>query len=326
MHESSQAARKKPLILLWLDEAPLYRQAARAAGLDDSLEFVEVPAAQHSSDELLARAEGLLAWKLPPGILPAMPNLRWIQAMAAGVEDWMVRPDLRRSIALTCARGVHSEQMPDNILASIYYVAKPFRKAQELQARRQWERIMPVPLAGQTLGILGLGTIGADLARKASMLGLRVVGIKNRPQPVTFVDEVYPSSELDKVLSQSDFVVVLLPVTPETENIINAKSLAQMKRTAWLFNFARGQHVADDDLIDALNKGVIAGALLDAFRIEPLASEHRFWGTKNLIILPHIGGRHPQRDKFVAALFVENARRFVANQPLQALVDWDRGY
>lgn len=317
---------KKPLVLLWLDEAPLYRQAARSAGLDGSIEFVEVPAAQRPSDELLARSEGLLAWKLPSGILPSMPNLRWVQAMAAGVEDWMARPDLRRSIALTCARGVHSEQMPDNILASIYYVAKPFRQAQELQARRQWERIMPIPLAGQTLGILGLGTIGADLARKASMLGLRVVGIKNRPRPVPFVDEVYPSSALGKVLSQSDFVVVLLPVTPETENIINATSLAQMKRTAWLFNFARGQHVADDDLIDALENGVIAGALLDAFRVEPLPSEHRFWGTKNLVILPHIGGRHPQRDKFVAALFVENARRFAAGEPLQALVDWEQGY
>lgn len=323
---SESSAQNKPLILLWLDEAPLYLQAVRAADLDASLEFVEVPAAQRPSDELLARCEGLLAWRLPPGILPAMPKLRWIQAMAAGVEDWLVRTDLRQSIALTCARGVHSEQMPDNILASIYYVAKPFRQAQELQARRQWERIMPVPLAGRTLGILGLGTIGADLARKASMLGLRVVGIKNRPAPVPFVEEVYPSSELGKVLSQSDFVVVLLPVTPETENIINAKSLAQMKPTAWLFNFARGQHVVDDDLIAALEKGVIAGALLDAFRVEPLPSEHPFWGTKNLIILPHIGGRHPQRDKFVAALFVENGRRFAAGEPLQALVDWKRGY
>ena len=181
---SMSAQRHKPLILMWLDEAPLYRKAAADAGLDEHFEFITVPAKERPGDDVLQRAEGLLAWRLPAGIIPSMKSLRWIQAMAAGVEDWLARDDLPTSIALTCARGVHSEQMPDNILASIYYVAKPFEQARQLQERRAWERLMPIPLAGQTLGIIGLGTIGADLAKKASVLGLRVIGVKNRPEPV----------------------------------------------------------------------------------------------------------------------------------------------
>jgi phosphoglycerate dehydrogenase-like enzyme len=317
---------RNPLVLLWLDEAPLYRKAVGDAGLDAQLGFVAIPASERPSDEVLQRAEGLLAWRVPAGILPSMKNLRWIQSMAAGVEDWLARPDLPASIQLTCARGVHSEQMPDNILASIYYVAKPFEQARRLQERRIWERLMPIPLAGQTLGIIGLGTIGADLARKAAVLGLRVIGVKGKPEPVPLVETVYPLDRVSEMLAQSDFVVVLLPVTPATENVINAATLAQMKKTAWLFNFARGQHLVDADLVDAVNQGVITGAVLDAFRIEPLPTEHPFWFTPNIIVLPHIGGRHPQRDKFVAALFIENARRFAEGAPLKALVDRARGY
>lgn len=318
--------RRKPLILLWLDEAPRYRKAAADAGLDEHFEFLALPAKEQPGDETLQRAEGLLAWRVPAGLIPAMTSLRWIQSMSAGVEDWLARPDLPSSIHLTCARGVHSEQMPDNILASIYYVAKPFEQARRLQERRAWERLMPIPLAGKTLGIIGLGTIGTDLANKASVLGLRVIGVKSRVEPVPSVEAVYTLDGLADVLSQSDFVVLLLPVTPATENVIDAGALARMKKSAWLFNFARGQHVVDADLVDAVEKGTIAGAVLDAFRIEPLPGEHPFWSTKNIVVLPHIGGRHPERDKFVAALFVENARRFAAGAPLKALVDRTRGY
>ena len=318
--------RRKPLVLLWLDEAPLYRKAAADAGLDDELDFLAMPAKERPSDETLQRAEGLLAWRVPTGLIPSMRSLRWIQSLSAGVEDWLARPDLPPSIALTCARGVHGEQMPDNILASIYYVAKPFEQARRLQERRAWERLMPVPLTGKTLGIIGLGTIGADLAHKAAVLGLRVIGIKRGVEPVPSVEAVYTLDRLGDVLSQSDFVVVLLPVTPATENVIDARALARMKKSAWLFNFARGQHVVDADLVEAVEKGTIAGAVLDAFRIEPLPAEHPFWGTRNILVLPHIGGRHPERDRLVAALFVENAKRFAAGAALKALVDRARGY
>jgi phosphoglycerate dehydrogenase-like enzyme len=316
----------KPLVLLWLDEADIYLKAADDAGLADRIEFAKVPAAQRPDADLMARADGVLAWNLPAGIIPSLPKLRWIQTMSAGVEAWLRRADLDRRINLTCARGVHREAMPDNIIASIYYVAKPFDAARRQQEASTWKRLVPAPLTGKTLGILGLGTIGADLAHKASVLGLRVIGVKRKPEPVPHVDEVYTLDQLDVVLGRSDFVVLLLPVTPATENLIDARRLSQMKKTGWFFNFARGVLVVDNDLVAATEAGTIAGAVLDVFRSEPLPSEHPFWTAKNIVVLPHVGGSHPQRDKFVAELFVENARRFADGRPLRALVDRDHGY
>jgi glyoxylate/hydroxypyruvate reductase len=323
---SGGSGKARPLVLLWLNEADLYLQAAADAGLTQMLEFAKVPAGERPAAELMARAEGALAWGLPPGIIPSMPKLTWIQTLSAGVETWLARPDLAPAINLTCARGVHYEQMPDNILAAIYYVAKPYDQARRQQESGEWKRLLPEPLAGKTLGIIGLGTIGTDLARKATVLGMRAVGVKRTPTPVPGVDAVHTLDQLDRVLAQSDFVVLLLPVTPRTENVINAEALRHMKKTAWLLNFARGALVVDADLIAAAENGTIAGAVLDVFRIEPLPSEHPFWRAKNIVVLPHVGGVHPQRDKFVAALFVDNARRFAQGLPLQALVDRARGY
>jgi phosphoglycerate dehydrogenase-like enzyme len=316
----------RPLVLLWLDEAELYLRAADEAGLTQSIEFIKVPSAQRPEPEVLARAAGVLAWSLPAGIIPSMPNLRWIQTLSAGVENWLARPDLGPAVDLACARGVHYEQMPDNILAAIYYVAKPLDQARRQQERSEWKRLVPEPLAGKTLGIIGLGTIGTDLAHKAGVLGMRVIGVKRTPEPLPGVDAVHTLDQIDIVLAQSDFVVLLLPVTPATENIINAGVLKHMKQSAWLFNFARGALVVDADLIAAAESGTIAGAVLDVFRVEPLPADHPFWRARNIVVLPHVGGVHPRRDKFVSALFVENARRFADGRPLKALVDRARGY
>lgn len=320
------AAKTKPLVLLWLDEADVYLQAATAAGLTQAIEFAKVPAKERPQPELLARAAGVLSWSLPPGIIPAMPKLRWIQTLSAGVEGWLARPDLDPRIDLTCARGIHSEQMPDNILAAIYYVAKPLDQARRQQERREWKRLVPAPLTGKTLGIVGLGTIGRDLAHKAGVLGLRVIGVRSTAGPVPGVEAVYTLDQLHLMLARADFVVLLLPVTPATENIIDARVLRHMKQSAWLLNFARGALVVDADLVAAAANGTIAGAVLDVFRVEPLPSDHPFWTTRNIMVLPHVGGLHPERDRLVAALFVENARRFADGRPLQALVERARGY
>ena len=155
-----------------------------------------MPAKEQPHAELLARAEGVLAWSLPSGIIPSMPKLRWIQTQSAGVEGWLAGAELDPAIDLTCARGVHMEQMPDNIIAAIYYVAKPYDQARRQQERREWKRLMPEPLTGKTLGIIGLGTIGADLARRASVLGMRVIGVKPTSAPVPHVEAVHALDQL----------------------------------------------------------------------------------------------------------------------------------
>jgi phosphoglycerate dehydrogenase-like enzyme len=128
------------------------------------------------------------------------------------------------------------------------------------------------------------------------------------------------------VLAQADFLLLLLPATAETENFMDARRLAQMKPSAWLLNFGRGQLVKDDDLIAAVEAKTIAGAVLDVFRQEPLPADHPFWGTEGILVLPHIGGPHPQRDKFVARLFADNLGRYLDGKPLAEIVDRAAGY
>ncbi len=313
-------------ILLWTDSTRAYVEAIAAAGLSDRVAIDTVARKERPSADQLARVEVLFAPGVPPGILSAMPELRWVQSMTAGVEHWLALPDLPPDLALTCARGTHRESMPENILGALFYVAKPYAAAVESQKRGQWVPTVAQPLSDKTLGILGLGVIGEEVARLAAALGMRVVGTRRRPAPMANVADVLSPERTDEVLAQSDFVLLLLPATPQTDNFIDARRLGAMKPTAWLLNFGRGHLIKDDDLVAAVTQKTIAGAMLDVFRQEPLPAEHPFWTTDGIIVLPHIGGPHPQRDKIVARLFVENLDRFLRGASLKEVVDRVAGY
>ena len=316
----------KPLLLLWTDGAEPYARAIAQAGLDDRLRVETVARAATPSDAQLAEAEALLSWGPPAGMLDRMPRLRFVQALTAGVEHWLARADLKPGMALSCARGTHRVQMPENILGALFHITKPYAAIVADNAAKQWTRRVSTTLAGRTLGILGLGAIGAELARKAAALEMRVIGTKRGAAGLPHVEQVYGPEGTDAVLAESDFVVLLLPATPGTENFIDAARLARMKKDAWLLNFGRGALIKDDDLVAAVRAGSIAGAVLDVFRTEPLPAGHPFWGEEKIMVLPHIGGLHPQRDSMVAALLVENLRRFVDGAPLTQLVDREAGY
>lgn len=318
-------------ILLWTDQPKAYLDAIQAAGLAERVAIDTLPRKEKPSTDQLARTEALMAGAVPAGLLPTMPKLRWAQAMSAGVEGWLALPDLPPALSLTCARGTHLESMPENIVAALFHVAKPIGQAVENQKQSKWVHTVAQPLYGKTLGILGLGAIGGEVARIAAALGMRVIGTKRRPQSLSnqstaHVAEVLPPERTDEVLAQSDFVLLLLPATPETDNFIDAKRLARMKPGAWLLNFGRGHIIKDDDLIAAAKEKKIAGAVLDVFRQEPLPADHPFWQAEGIVVLPHIGGPHPQRDKFVARLFVDNLKRFLDGEPLKEVVDRDAGY
>jgi phosphoglycerate dehydrogenase-like enzyme len=313
-------------VLLWCDEPRPYVAAAEAAGLADRLEFVALPAREDPSDDVLARTDVLLAWRPPRALPTRAPGLRWIQSLTAGVEQWLASPDLPPGVPLACARGTHRLQMPEHILAALFAVSKQIPGIVLDQRERRWRRRVNPTLAGTTLGILGVGRIGAEVARKAAVLEMRVIGTRREPGPVPHVDQVFGPDGTDRVLADSDFVLLLLPSTTETRNLVDAKLLARMKRDAWLLNFARGDLIVDDDLVEAVSAGTIAGAVLDVYRVEPLPAEHPFWTTQNILVLPHVGGLHPTRDALVAELFVENLRRFVGGEPLREVVDPARGY
>jgi phosphoglycerate dehydrogenase-like enzyme len=313
-------------LLLWTDAPAAYLDAIKAAGLDGRVKVEVLSRKDKPSAQQLANTEVLMAYNSPPGVLSAMPKLRWLQGMMAGVEGWLALPDLPASLPITCARGTHEESMPENILAGILYVAKPYAAAAANQKAGKWVATMAQPVSGKTLGILGLGAIGRNVARLAAALGMRVIGTRRRPERMEHVATVVGPERSAEILAESDFVLNLLPATPETNNFINAERLATMKPTAWLLNFGRGHTIKDDDLVAAVKAKTIAGAVLDVFRQEPLPADHPFWGTEGILVLPHIGGPHPQRDKFVARLFAENLGRFLDGKPLKELVDRKAGY
>jgi phosphoglycerate dehydrogenase-like enzyme len=316
----------RPHILLWTDSSAAYVNAIRDAGLTERVVVDTLPRKEKPSAEQLARTEALMAHGVPPGVLSSMPKLRWAQAMTAGVEAWVALPDVPARVTLTCARGTHRESMPENIIGALFYVAKPYAAAVENQKHSKWVQSVAQPLTDKTLGILGLGAIGQDVARIAAVIGMRVIGTRRHPEPMENVAQVFSPERTPEVLAQSDFVLLLLPATRETDNFINAERLAMMKPSAWLLNFGRGHLIKDDDLIAAVKAKKIAGAMLDVYRQEPLPAAHPFWTTDGIIVLPHIGGPHPERDRIVARLFVENLRRFLDGEPLKEVVDREAGY
>lgn len=313
-------------VLLWLNDPGPYREAVARAGLADRVGLHAVRVTEEPPAALLPRIEVLLAWRVAPGLLARMPRLRWIQALTAGAEGWLALPDLAPGLTLTCARGTHRIQMPENILGALFHLTKPYTAAAFDQRERRWTRRISETLAGKTLGILGLGAIGREVALKAAALEMTVIGTKQRPGPVPSVARVYPPERTDDVLAAADFVLLLLPVTAETRGFMNARRLKVMKPTAYLLNFGRGELVVDIDLIEAVRNRTITGAVLDVFTTEPLPPEHPFWVTEGIAVLPHIGGLHPERDRIVARLFTDNLARFLQGQPLLETVDRRRGY
>ena len=316
----------KAVCIVWMNEAAVYERALARAGLADRFEFYGVRNDEPIPGQLAARGEILVGWRPAPGLLSAMPRLRWIQSTTAGMENWLADPHLRPGILLSCARGSHRIQMPENILGALFILTKPLIACAFDQRESRWTRRVSQPLAGKTLGILGLGAIGQELARKASALEMTVIGTKRSPAPLPHVTRVFPPEGTDEMLGASDFVLLLLPSTADTENFMNANRFRAMRPSAYLLNFARGALVVDADLVEAVQSKRIAGAVLDVFRKEPLPADHPFWTTEGITVLPHIGGLHPTRDEAVAEVFVANAARFLSGEPLLTGVDRALGY
>ena len=316
----------KPVCIAWVNEPQAYEEALAQAGLGGRFEFHGVSRDQKIAPDLAARAQVLVGWRPAPGLISGMPQLRWVQSTTAGMDQWLAVPDLREDLILTCARGAHRVQMPENILGTLFFLTKPLMFFALEQRESRWTRRVSEPLVGKTLGILGLGAVGQELARKAEALEIRVIGTKRTPAPLPHVAKVYPPEATDEVLGASDFVLLLLPSTADTENFMNAARFRAMKKSAYLLNFARGALIVDADLIEAVRSKTIAGAVLDVFRKEPLPADHPFWTTPGITIFPHVGGGHPARDLGVAEVFAANARRFLAGEPLETVVDRALGY
>jgi len=269
----------------------------------------------------------IVSWRLPAGSVASTSSLKWIHSIGAGV-DGILTPDVLESKAIiTSSSGIHREPISEHVLAFMLSFVRSFHIFARQQMRKEWKRYELQELAGKTLGIIGLGEIGSEIAIKAKALGMRVIAVKRTSgEKPTSVDQLWMQDRLKDLLGDSDFVVLSLPLTPETRGFIGEPELRAMKKSAYLINISRGKIVHEAKLIQAIREGWIAGAGLDVFEEEPLPEKSELWQMPNVIITPHVAGSNPQYTARAMAIFEENLQRFLNGKPLTNLVDKKLGY
>jgi phosphoglycerate dehydrogenase-like enzyme len=264
---------------------------------------------------------------LPDTLVEQMPNLKWLHVTRGGLNAYLTQLVKARPIQVTGSKGIHGTVFSEFALACIFALAKKLPECMEAQKQRKWQKLAPVGIEGKTLGIVGLGTAGTELARMAKALGLRVIATKRTPTPKPdYVDELGTPEFLSQLLSESDFVVLLLASIPSTVNILGAKELRSMKKSAYLVNLTGGQAIEEKLLVQALKENWIAGAALDAFARQPLPEDSELWNLPNVIISPRIGGLTEQKWSPLLPIFVDNLKRFAAGEPLRNVANKELGY
>jgi len=256
----------------------------------------------------------------------AAENLRWVQYNAAGVEHVLSPQLIASDVQLTNARGCHASQIAEHVFALLFGLTRNV----VAYARDGKSRVArPTELRGLTMGIVGLGAIGRETARRARAMDMHVLAIDEQPMFVEryrMVDEVHSPDWLGELLKRSDVIVIAAPHTPRSEGMIGEAQFAQMKPTAQFINVSRGKLVKTDALLAALKGNRIAGAGMDVTDPEPLPSNHALWDQPNVIITPHIAGQSQFTEERVQEVLVENVRRYANGLPLINLVDKQLGY
>jgi phosphoglycerate dehydrogenase-like enzyme len=265
--------------------------------------------------------------------LEAAPLLRWVQLAGDGVDYLLGAPIMASDVTITNAR-LFAAPIAEYAIAQMVALTRMLPKAhQQFQVERRWpvdhwSEYAGAELAGQTLAILGHGSIGRQLARVAQAMDMEVIATRRSVREPTWEDgvEVHPPDALHDVLARADFVVVCLPLTPETEGIVSEEALRRMKRTAYLVAVGRGRVIDEDALLRALREGWIAGAALDVFAQRPLPPDHPFFALPNVILTPHMSGISANYAERMTALFCDNLQRYLAGEPLRSQVDKQKGY
>ena len=287
------------------------------------------------AEKHLRDAEVLFTISLRPEQFAFARNLRWVHAPTAAVHQLLFPEIVDSNVILTNSTEVHGPVVAEHVIALIFALAKKIPQAVILQQRRTWgkellwnEGAHPREIAGATSGLVGVGGIGREVAKKAAALGMRVIAVREHPEKgrPESVSEVFSPADLDKVLAQSDYVVLAVPLVPATQGLINAARLAVMKPDAYLINVGRGPQVDDEALAEALRNRRIAGAALDVFDKEPLPADSPLWRIENLLITPHTAGLTEKLWDRHYELFSENLRRYLHHQPLRFVVDKRAGY
>ena len=286
--------------------------------------------------------------KLTPPMLQSAERLRWVQSPTASLEHYIFPELATHPLQLTNMRGLFHDNIADHVFGCMLCFARNLHVYIRQQQRAEWRpwggpkeglgfNTGPAvttdvdrahtTLAGATLGVVGLGSIGSEVARRGVCFGMRVVAVdSDRTTAPPGVEPPRRPAELDAVLAECDYVVIAAPHTPETEGLFDADRFASMKPQSVLINIGRGVIVKLDDLVSALEAGEIAGAALDVYEIEPLPADHPLWKFENVILTPHVAGHSPAIAERHLEVLLDNIGRFVRNEPLINVVDKDRWF
>ena len=302
-----------PKLIILSSDKTEYQHLIEAAQLPD-LEIVTNPAQAG-----IAIGEP----KLIRDALPDLSQLKWAQAIYAGIEP-LVDPAQRRDYVLTNARGVFGELMSEYVFGYLLFLEKRMLERIQAQQAHQWQRTESGILRGKTIGLLGVGSIGAHLAGTAKHFGMKVRGYTRSSETSSQVDEYFHGDDLLKFANGLDYVVSVLPRVKETDQLVDEVFLNALPDHAVLVNVGRGNSVDEAALVKALTDGKLAAAVLDVFEKEPVPPDHPFWDTPNLYMTYHTSAISYPED--ITRVFIENYNLFIENKPLKYVVDFEKGY
>jgi phosphoglycerate dehydrogenase-like enzyme len=276
--------------------------------------------------EALARCQILIALNTPKALMQLAPRLEWIQAISAGVEQ-LVAADVRRDrVVVTNASGVSAPSMAEWTMGRLLQVWKRFPESDQQQRDHVYKQTYGRSLAGSVIGVVGMGSIGCEVARRARAFGCTVLGSKRSPatgEATELAHEIYGTDQLHTMLGRCDAVVIAAPASPETHHLFDRKAFDAMKPGTVLINIARGSLVDTNALLDALKTGRVGAAALDVFEEEPLPASSPLWDTENLLVSAHSSASVDRHMENVMDLFEANVKRYLAGEPLRNQVDME---
>lgn len=272
-----------------------------------------------------AEIDVALVWKPPPGLLQSLPNLKLIQSFGAGVDGILADPNVPRHVPLArVVDGRLTVGMSEYVLLHVLRYHRQTETMLQNQRNRTWRWLPPVDASERIIGIMGMGTLGTDAAKKLLPFGFQVVSWSRSLKAIDGVTSFHGEEHLDGFLKLCNVLVCLLPLTAQTRAIINRRTLSLLPRGAYLINAGRGGHVVEADLLHALDSEWLSGATLDVFNEEPLPPESPFWTHPKVTVTPHNAA--DSIPAHVAPQIVDNIRRLQKGQPILRLVDYERGY
>jgi D-2-hydroxyacid dehydrogenase (NADP+) len=321
---NNEGEKNKKMNLLILDSrADAYKKA-----LLPKFPEVSIHSAQKEEEigDFIEKADILLTIRISDKLIKKASKLKWIQALTTGVDYIINLPSLKKEVVITSTRGIHGPQVSEMAFLLMLALNRNFPEVVRNQDKAVWERWPGKLLWKKKVGILGIGVIGEEIARKCKAFDMKVFGIDIVKRKVESIDIFYGPEDIINVAKEVDYFIIVAPFTPQTEKMVDSKVLSAMKPTAFFLNLGRGEIVDEEALIQALNSGKIAGAALDTFWAEPLPKDHPFWGMKNVIVSPHVAGMSDVYVEQALSIFEENLRRFLKGErrSLINLVEWQK--